>query len=208
LFVGYIAMATSLQYYSVTITNSITGTAPSDGFVDSRRIESYYSTVGAGVAPGSGLEATPSGLTLGFGTAKRRGNIRYSEIIRQIQLVSNCSIDPGATITNGSGIAEPTVFSFQLVANVGNLNTRDELVAGATLTGSLCIKRCIARALIADIFRQTDVFDATGSLSAGNTTATVPRFGSRINPASSFEIGPYASSLTAAEAVISVTALH
>lgn len=196
-------MATSLQYYSVSILNSITGSTPADGFIDSKRIENYYSSASYL------LETTPSSFTNLLSLAKRRGNIRYHEIIRQLQLVSNFWIDPNTlTGTSGTSLVEPTVFSFQMVAPSGNWVTANESIVGTTLSGALCIKRCIARGLTADIFRQADIFDPTSAVSLPATNASVPRYGTRINVASSFEIGPYASSIAAAEALITVGLLH
>ena len=195
-----------MRYYSITITNSIVNSGAATGFVDNQTIQGYYS------ATPYALETTPTGLTLALSQAKRRGNVRYAEIIRQIELVSNVWIDPKSiTASGGTALLEPTNFGFHLIGLRGDAAfvTADESVPGASLTSTACIQRCIARALIADMLREIDVFDPTATISLGTygSTTSVPRFGTRINVASSFEIGAYASSLAAATAVIAVSIL-
>jgi hypothetical protein len=205
-------MASSIQYYAVTVTSAGTVSAPGDGFLDHKKIENYYASTA------NALELTPTSpatLTLALCKAKRRGNIRYHEIIRQFQLVQNCWIDPNSlTATGATAVAEATSFAFQLIAMHGDAAwvTADELNAGQYLTGQNCIKRCIARALTADIFRQTEVFDPTSSTSAGNNTANIIRYGSQIKVASSLEIGPHvtgalSSALPSAAALVSISLL-
>jgi hypothetical protein len=203
-------MASSISIYSVTLTNSISTAAPSDGFVDSMRIEDYYASTSYA------LEGLPSGFSLLLSTAKRRGNLRYHEIIRQLELVQNVAIDPAAIVATGANAkTEPTAFSFQLVSLQGDAAwmTRNELVANTYLTGIACIKRCIARALSLSFSRETTIFDPTTATSAGNSTTGIVRYGPRIDVAGSFVIGPYSSGVPAtalpnAEAVITVTLLH
>jgi hypothetical protein len=197
-----------MKYYTVTITNSISNVSPSDGFIDNETVQQYYA--GTPYA----FETTPASLTLGLCEAKRRGNVRYHEIIRQIELVSNIWIDPNSIVaTGGTALLAPTAISFQVVGLFGDgaFITLDELIPGAYLTSTACITRCIARALINDMFREIDVFDPTSltpmwAVPVGTTT-TVPRFGNRIFVASSFEIGPYATSIAAATATIAVSIL-
>lgn len=153
------------------------------------------------------LETTPTGLTYALCQAKRRGNWRYIEIIQQLGLVANCYVHPPSMVnTGGTGIAEPTTLAFQIYVPSGMLVTPDELNVPAVLTGMACIKRCVARALTATLYKETDVFDPTATTTTGSTIA-VPRYGPRVNVSSSFQIGPYASSITNAEAVITV-AIH
>jgi hypothetical protein len=205
-------MASSIQYYAVTVTSAGTVAAPGDGFLDHKKIETYYASTA------NAFETTPtspSTLTYALCKAKRRANIRYHEIIRQLQLVQDCWIDPNSlTATGASGVAEATSFAFQLIAMFGDAAwvTADELNAGQFLTGQNCIKRCIARALTADIYRETDVFDPSSATSAGNNTANIIRYGSRINVASGFEIGPHvtgalSSALPTAAALVSISLL-
>lgn len=202
-------MASSIQYYSIVITNSYTNSTPADGFVDNLRIENYYA------ATNYALENTTncSGLTLALATAKRRGNFRYHEIIRQLGLVSGFRIDPnsisgttaaGATIIANptNALLEPGSITFQIIASGGTSawNTADETVSGATLlnglatlTGTACIVRCIERALSGTFLREADVFDPSATTSAGNTTSGIIRFGTRIDVASATELGLYGS---------------
>lgn len=203
-------MASSMQYYTITITNSISNSSPSDGFVDHKRIESYLASTSYALE----LNSTTT-LTLSHTTAKRRGNMRYHEIIRQLQLVSNMWIDPNTlTATGGTTKLEPSAFSFQMVGLFGDAAwvTANEL-GGTNLTSTACITRCIARALCLDFFTETEIFDPTATTSAGNSTSSIIRYGSRINVAGSFEVGAYStgipsSSIPAAEAVIAVVKLH
>jgi len=211
-------MASSIQFYGVTLTNYYSSnSSPSDGFVDPNTIQSYYSydtynTTNYYSVSGSqyAFETTPSGLTLSLCTAKRRANHRWSEIIRQLELASNVIIYPASiTVTGGSSPGwTPTSLTFQMVVPFGDsgIMTLDETAQTPTyLSGPSAITRCIARALIADQFRELDIFDPTSSTSVPTGTTSVPRFGIRINPTTynstySFntplEIGAYASSLT------------
>lgn len=199
-------MASSLKFYTVTITNSITGTDPSDGFVDNTKVEQYLATAGLT------LETTPTGLTYALCKAKRRANVRYGEIIRQLELVQNVMIPPlSIAAPAGTYKTEPTSISFQIAAYDWMWTTKDEENAGAVLTSTDCIMRCVARALIADLFVEIDVVDPTASaaLYGGPTEAvSIPRGGPWINVASAFEVGPYADNIADAEAVISVTLLN
>jgi hypothetical protein len=192
-------MASSVQCYSVSINNSLTNSTPSDGFVDNITIEKYEAS----------MESTPSGLTLLLCKAKRRGNVRFRNIIQQIQLVANCHI-PTNTITNGSATAktEGTSFAFQVYAERGDasLITADELNAGQFLTSTTCLARCVARALIADTFQAIDVYDPTSADSLGTLGASqsAPRFASHIYAASAFEIGAYQADLATAQSYVTV----
>jgi hypothetical protein len=201
------SMASSLQYYSVVITNSYSNSSPTDGFVDNLRIENYYATTSYALENTSNC----SGLSLTLSAAKRRGNFRYHEIIRQLGLVSGFRIDPNSVIGYTSAplaiianptnaLLEPASFTFQIIAAGGTSawNTADETVAGATLfnglatlTGTACIVRCIERALSGTFYRENDVFDPTATTSAGNSTSGIIRFGTRIDVASTTELGLY-----------------
>ena len=194
-------MASSVQAYRITITNSSGGVAPANGFVDNRKIENY----------GLIFNTTPAGLSLPLCEAKRRGNVRYSDIINQLQMVANCYVDPNSFVSNATAIAEATSFSFHLYAEQGanSFSTRDELIPGVTLTGPACIKRCVARALATRQFKQIDIIDPTSTTSVGTKGATtsVVRFGARIYSAPNFEIGPYVSNLISGEALAAVVAI-
>ena len=194
-------MASSVQCYSISITNSLTNSAPSDGFIDNMTVEKYEAS--------AGLETTPSGLTLTLCKAKRRGNVRFRNIVQQIQLVANCYI-PTNTITNGSATAktEGTSFAFQVYAEHGDasLITADELNPGQFLMSTTCLARCVARALIADTFQEIDVYDPTANDSIGTLGASqaAPRFASHIYAASAFEVGAYQADLATAQSYVSV----
>lgn len=189
------------HFYTITITNGNTNSAPKDGFVDNKRIEDY----------GLNLETTPTNLTLALCKAKRRGNVRYAEIIRQLGLVANCYVVPNTIVATGADSqTEASSFAFQIIVERGDgvLVTADESNPGATLTGTACLKRCVARALTIDLKKQIDIFDPTSTDASGTwSTNSVPRTGIRIDPASSFEIGPYATSLASAEGMIAVAVL-
>jgi hypothetical protein len=199
-------MASSLKFYTVTITNSIAGTTPSDGFVDNTKVEQYLANASLT------LETTPSGLTYDLCKAKRRANVRYGEIVRQLELVQNVMIPPlSISAPAGDYKTEPTSFTFQIAAYDWMWQTKDEENAGAVLSSTACLKRCIARALIADLFIEIDVVDPTASVALyGGPTSpqSVPRGGPWINVASAFEVGSYAANIAAAEAVISVTMMQ
>jgi hypothetical protein len=189
------AMASSTQKYSVRITNGVTGAAPADGFIDPKRLEV------------EAYNQTPTGLTLALCQAKRRGNLRWAEIFNQIGLVTNCYLSHSSIVSDATFKTEPTSVSFVLFVEHGDdwLVTQDELTPGAVLTGVACLKRCIARGLATPLNRQIDIYDPTPVAGAwGGGTTSVPRTGSRINPASGFTIAPYAT-ISSAEGMITVT---
>lgn len=209
-------MPSSMQGYKVTINNNITTAAPGDGFIDPVTIQRYYSynpynatNYYSQNATPYAFETTPSGLTLGLTQAKRRANYRWHEMLRQLELVTNVWIDPNSiAVTGGSAPGwTPTAVSFVMVAPYGDPGwmTPDETTPGTVLYGTSAITRCIARALVCDQFSGTDIFDPTSSGSVPSTATSVPRFGTRIDPRASFEIGPYAGSLAAAAGCIAVT---
>ena len=189
-------MASSVQAYGITITNGITGAAPADGFADPSRLENY----------GLDFKTTPSGLTLALCQAKRRGNLRWTEIINQLGMVTNCYVHRPSIVSDATAITEATSIAFQIYVQYGDdaLITRDELVTGQTLRGIACIKRCIARGLAANLNRQINIFDSTSVAGAwGGGAGSVPRTGERINVASAYPIAPYAS-IASAEALVAV----
>jgi hypothetical protein len=157
-------------------------------------------------------------LTLALCKAKVRANVRYREIINQLAIVSNCYIEekadivgtnttPNVTAAAATGKVEPTSFIFKIIVEHGDasLSTTDELNAGQFLTSTDCIKRCVARALTNDMFRQATVFDPTSADTVGvwGATTSVPRYGIRIYD-NTFEVGAYAANIPAAEANITV----
>jgi hypothetical protein len=193
-------MASSVQAYQVTITNGSSGNAaPADGFVDWKTLEAYDTD----------LASTQSSLTLALALAKKRGNIRYTEIITQLQRVQNCYVDTHSFASDATAVAEASSFGFQIYAEHGDAAwvTADELNAGQTLTSTNCIKRCVARALALDEFQVAAIFDPTNATSVPTGTTNVPRFGVRINVASDFEIGAYQANLTTGASYVTVTML-
>lgn len=191
-------MASGIQIFNVTITNGGAAASPADGFVDSKKIENYAES----------LATTPAGLTLDLCMAKRRGNLRYMQIINQLQQMANCHIMSVAAEGADAGV-EPSSFSFQLWTEQGGvLLTEDENNPGTVLTDEAAITRCIARGLTAHLFRQIDVVDPTSTVSVGiGATVSVPRQGVRILPDSAnpvLEVGAYAADLTSAESYVSV----
>lgn len=192
-------MPLSSEFYNVTITNDVSNASPADGFIDNLTIQQYDLN----------FETTPMGLTYELCQAKRRGNLRYREIINQLHLVTNCFVPPATITSDATPVAEASTFSLQLwVERGGSLVTADELNPGEWLSGADCITRCVARALIADLFVEIDVVDPTSTQSVPNTTTSVPRFGPRIEKASDFEVGAYADDLVTAEALVAVTQLY
>lgn len=191
-------MSSSQTLYSITITNGNTNSAPQDGFVDNKRIEDY----------GLNLISTPVSLTLALSKAKRRGNLRYREIINQLSIVGNMYVVDNSFTSDATYHTEATSFAFQVIVEHGDasLTTPDELNAGQFLTGAACITRCVARALINDMQRQTDFFDPTNATSTPVGTTSVTRYGTRIWPAgtsgSTFESGAYAANLPSATGMI------
>lgn len=200
----------SASLYDIVITNanySSDLSAPSDGFIDYNTLENY----------GVSLETTPSGLTFALSLAKRRANIRYGQLILQMNLITNSYIilptlsAPGATYkTSASSL------SFQVMIEHGDtsLYTADELNAGQFLTGTAALTRMLARGIM---FTQTlnsvygdpkiNVFDPTSADTVGTpgSTTSVPRTGERIN---SFAVGPLSDNLTDAGAMVSITPVY
>ena len=205
-------MASSQTLYSISITNSNSNISPNDGFVDNTTIEQYYASLGS-------FTTTPSGLTLNLCKAKVRGNTRYREIINQMAIVSNTYVTeqadvvgtntmPSVSAPGGSGTTEPTSISFYVIVEHGDasLITADELNPGQYLTSTACLQRCVARALINDMFREVAVFDPTEGTTTGSwgSTASWIRYGTRIYN-NTFEIGPYVTTIADANPLITVT---
>jgi len=191
-------MGSSVQVYEITIVNDNSGASPpADGFVNPEPITGY----------GLSFATTPASLTPALTTANRRGNLRYREILNQIQMVSNCYVLPSSITNNATAIIEATSLTFQVWLEHGesSMVTADESNPGEVLTGTDAITRCIARAMSIDLSnRVVDIFDPTSSKSVPSTTTSVPRYGDRINAASAFDCEPYAADIGAAEAMITV----
>jgi hypothetical protein len=180
-------------WFRVTINGAAAPTtAPKDGFIDNKSIETY---VGEGSAAPTTLVQT---------TAKERANIRFKFLQQQLQLEGNVYIQD-IVATGGSSVAAPTSFVFTAVSERGDemLFTRDETASGAPLTGIPALTRMIARALCEARTINAMVFDPTKTPTAGNSTPEA-RFGQR-NVA--VEVGAVASNLTTAAATVTITHL-
>jgi hypothetical protein len=105
---------------------------------------------------------------------------------------------PGASATS-----EPTSISFTIESEWGDecVTTPDELNSGTFLTLGAAYQRCIARALIQDMYHLVPVCDPTIEVTLG------PNPPSARNPyiTENLEVGAVASNLTAATALITVT---
>jgi hypothetical protein len=198
-------MASSVQAYSITITNGNDNSAPNDGFIDNLTIPQYYTS----------LETTPSSLTFALTCAKRRGNFRWVEINNQLSMVANCYVDWHSFTSDATGKTEASAFAYQIYAEHGDasLITADELNPGQFLTSTACIRRCIARALAAVLVQEADIFDPTSSTSVPVGTTSVIRFGDRILPGGTtstttqFEVGAYETDLLTGATMIAVSLL-
>lgn len=176
--------------YLISIANS-TGAAPANGFVDNMKIEQY---IAAGSSPTTYLQSQ----------AKERANVRWQFTVEQILRMANCY--PSQMIATGaSATAEANPFVFHVEVERGDsvLQTPDENNAGVTLTGLAALKRCVARALIEARTTNRDILDPTLGTTPGNSTQAA-RYGIRVE---TLVIGPAAANLTAAESLITVTAL-
>jgi hypothetical protein len=200
-------MSNIFSVYNVVITNPNSGadlSAPSDGFVDFNTLQNYNVS----------LETTPAGLTYALAQAKRRANVRYNEIVLQMNLITNCYIVPNSLVATGATYKTPaTSLSFQVVIEHGDatLYTADELNVGQFLTGTAALTRMIARGLM---YVQTinndyadpkiNVFDPTSANTFGTpgSTTSVPRTGERV---ASFAVGALTNNLTSAGSAISIT---
>lgn len=200
-------MPSNFSAYNIVLTNQNTGSdlaAPSDGFVDPKSLTQY----------GVSLESTPTGLTLALSEAKRRANIRWGEIILQMNLITNCYIEANSIVASGGTYnTAPVSVSFQVIVEHGDasLYTADELNAGSYLTGTAALTRMIARGLqyvqvpngsFGDPI--ANVFDPTSTTTYGTpgSTTSAPRTGERMM---SLPVGALASNLTTAAGIISIT---
>lgn len=186
-------MSTLDTFYSVVITQTL-GAAPSSGFVDRHRVETY------------GLAATPTFVTnFALAEDKRRANWRYKFITQNLGLMCNAyTMDIVAAGADAN--TAPLTFTFVIEVERGDsvLRTADELNAGQFLTGAAAIKRCVARALCQTETVETDVYDPTPTVGYGNLISpAVPaaRVGSRIE---NLTIGALFGTIAASEATIAV----
>lgn len=175
-----------LAYYRVTI-NNITGSAPSDGFIDPTPANDYMTFNQTSYS----LENWPTDTNSAL--AKARANIRWNIVKEQLGLVLNpLSIfdveAPGADINT-----PPTSVSFTIVYERPDyLNIEDELNKGQYLTNSDAISRFICRALICS--RTT------------NTTVLNPK--EKYFDTLSTEVGPLVADLLTAKSSVTVNQIQ
>jgi hypothetical protein len=186
-------------FYSVAITQ-IAGTANAAGFVDNMKVEQYMANNG-GVAPND----------LPTSENKVRANIRYKNIVENLQLMGNVYISN--TISAGADVnTPPTTFSFTLESERGDeyLFTPDETANGVTLCGANAIARCVARGLIETRDNYVyPVYDPTLSLPQGpaNSSHLANAFARVGSATTTFEIDGLAANVSVAASSITVTKL-
>jgi hypothetical protein len=184
-------------YYNVSITD-ITGTANAAGFVDHMKVEQYMANNG---------DVAPTNLEVS--TDKVRANIRFKNIVENVQLMGNVYFS-NAVATGADVDTPPSVFSFTLECERGDeyMLTPDETANGATLTGANAIARCVERGLIE--FRPNyvyPVYDPTQSLPQGPANSSglanaIARVGSTTI---TFNVDGLGNSVTAVASHVTVT---
>jgi len=202
-------MTSSPSLYNISIAGTF-GPAPSDGFVDALKIERWLANaIGNDGINEASLDNFGTAVTWAASQAKRRANVRYTQIVAQLGFVGNMYVSnisaPGA-----SAIASGSVFSFDVLVEHGDgsLQTWDELNPGTLLTNpATVLARAVSRALISNVVVQADILDPTPNTSVGVLGAAnlVPRYGVRYE---SLAVGPLFASLTSANASIAVTPLY
>lgn len=145
-----------IAYYTVSITNNFSGSAPADGFIDYENSQEYA------VFDPTANTLTNIPTTLALGTTKARGYYRYKAILAtcglNVNILSTCNL----VNTGGNENTAPTTFGITLVYDKPSyLITEDELNSGSSLTGADCVKRWVARALAATYTTSDIVFDPT-----------------------------------------------
>jgi hypothetical protein len=185
-------MSIVLAFFNVSITQ-ISGTAPSDGFVDYKSPRDYL------VNNGSDLETGwPTNLTSSL--AKTRAYLRWLTIIQQLE--TNISPVEVISLTNTGADQNtpPTILTFSVAYDRPDyLYTADELNLGATLTGAAAIKRFIARALTSSIYRNMLVLDPT---LVANLSGQGAHYGESTQEV---QVGSLTGSISTAESSITVT---
>ena len=180
--------------YTLTI-NQISGTGDSDGFIDNQTVEQYIANNG---------DIFPTSLTTS--TNKVRANIRYKNVIQNIQLMGNVYVSNVVT-TGGDVNTPPTVITLVLESERGDetLITYDELNGNAIIFGANAITRCVERALVESFVNYTyAVFDPTLTQAPqnGGMANAFARHGTYV---ATFNANALTSSLTAGASSVSVT---
>ena len=203
-------MSSSPSLYRVSIAGT-TGPAPANGFIDSIRAEKYLAApVGRDGVNEASLDNLPLSFTFEAALAKRRANLRYTDIVAQLGFIGNMYISninaPGA---DASTEASSFTFDVLIEHGDGSLVTWDEtaLPAKVLLTNpQTVIKRAISRALIQTLVVQADILDPTPTTTFGvyGATTSVPRYGVRYEK---LAVAQLYSTLAAASATVTVTPL-
>lgn len=144
----------NLAYFRVTINNDVSKSSPSDGFIDFNNVNEYLT-----IDPVNGIYINmPTSLSLSL--AKTRGYIRYQKIVDNLNFNQNTlgiidMIATGATVNT-----EATSIAFTVVYDKPDyLTTIDETNPSVTLSGTLAIRRWIARALEQNLNLNYMIFD-------------------------------------------------
>lgn len=176
--------------YKVTITPFAVSDPNNAGFIDHKKVEHYGIT---------------NSLTYQQCMDKRRGNMRWGDIMESLSLDANASFE-AITATGASATTDATNFYFEVA-----YRTPDQpaiWVDGVLVTGIDAVKHMVARALIVSNSDQCEVFDPTlteelsEGLHPGGKIAPHIAVGSRfIN----LEVGKLADTIDLAKAKISVT---
>jgi len=184
---------TLTNLFNVTITLP-TQSSPNDGGIDPNTC-AYYMYQDSGTTN-----------TTEAGYAKARGNIRFKFLCQQVSFMQNVALT-NVIAVGADQNTDPTSLTFtaEVERGIDTLNTPDEENTGVILTGISALIRMIARALIEQrLSIETDVYISTETtLPPGQGSATA----ADRNPdlITDIDVGPIASSLTAATALITVT---
>lgn len=173
--------------YDITIA-AVTGSAPSDGFIDPKTLGQYMNETPATVP-----------TTYAQSLAKSRANRRYRHVVFGLQAHTPLEV-VSTTVTGGTAIVAPTSITFR-VKSSSAVTVADSENEGEMLSGADAIKRVVANALTRTETTALRVIDPTKGTAAGNDVEFA-RAGIRINTE---VIGPLFVSLAAAETGIDVT---
>ncbi len=182
-------------FYRVSIA-AIAGSGDSAGFIDPKNVELYMANGGA----------APTSLTTS--TNKVRANVRYKNVIENVQLMGNMYVS-NVVVTGGDVDTAPATVAFTLEAERGDsiLTTRDDANTAIELSGANAIVRCVARGLCeARINKVSPVYDPTKTTAAQN--GSVSNAAARVGMATlTFNVGALANSVITASSSVTVTKL-
>lgn len=155
---------------------------------------------------GGSVVAGVDNQTLAQSLDKERATMRWDAIVFELGwLISPIFLGELIKTGNQNGTAPVTTLSFTVgYDRINYLSTEDELNPGVQLTGTACIKRLIARALVNTYTGKQEVFDPTLT-SVGNTCV-------RVNPLQILAVTSQAidtpANLATVEANITVTQIN